>query len=96
MRRNSKSHAALVLFLAATGLRIGEALALICQRFALIPEQVIYIDDLQHNVEAASRIGMHAIRFSDPASLREELVQLGFLPSKARVEYVPWSALTNK
>lgn len=59
-----------------------------CERFALIPEQIIYIDDLQHNVEAASRIGMHAIRFSDPASLREELVQVGLLPAGARVEYV--------
>jgi hypothetical protein len=33
-------------------------------------------------VEAASRIGMQAIRFSDPASLREELVQLGLLRSE--------------
>jgi len=59
-----------------------------CERFALIPEQVIYIDDLQHNVEAASRGGMHAIRFGEPASLHEELVQLGLLQSRARVERV--------
>ena len=57
-----------------------------CERFVLIPEQIIYIDDLQHNVEAASRIGMHAIRFTDPASLRKELVQLGLLRSRTRVE----------
>jgi 2-haloacid dehalogenase len=50
-----------------------------CERFALTPEQIVYIDDLQHNVQAASRIGMHAIGFSDPASLRDELVQLGLL-----------------
>ncbi len=50
-----------------------------CERFALRPEQIVYIDDLQHNVEAADTIGMHAIRFSDPAKLREELVQLGLL-----------------
>jgi 2-haloacid dehalogenase len=55
-----------------------------CETFALRPDQIIYIDDLQHNVEAAGRIGMHAIRFSDPASLREELVQLGLLRSGAR------------
>src|SRR6185369_15335963 len=59
-----------------------------CERFGLIPEQIIYIDDLQHNVEAASRIGMQAIRFSDSASRREELVQLGLLRSKARLEHV--------
>jgi 2-haloacid dehalogenase len=58
-----------------------------CERFALIPEQIIYVDDLQHNVEAARRFGMHAIRFSDPASLREELMQLGLLQSRARVEH---------
>ena len=50
-----------------------------CERFALRPEQIVYIDDLQHNVEAARRIGMRGIRFSDPASLREELVQFGLL-----------------
>ena len=59
-----------------------------CERFGLIPEQIIYIDDLQRNVEAASRIGMQAIRFSDPALLREELVQLGLLRSRARLEHV--------
>lgn len=56
------------------------------ERFALEPEQIIYIDDLPRNVEAASELGMHAIQFTDPASLREELVQLGLLPSKTRVE----------
>lgn len=59
-----------------------------CEKFALRPEQIIYIDDLQHNVEAAHTIGMHAIRFSDPTSLRQELVQLGLLPLRARVEHV--------
>src|ERR1700756_1114137 len=59
-----------------------------CERFGLNPEQIIYIDDLQHNVEAARRIGMHAIRFRDPASLREELVQLGLLRSRARIAHV--------
>jgi 2-haloacid dehalogenase len=50
-----------------------------CEKFDLRPEQIIYIDDLQHNVEAARSIGMHAIRFSNPASLRQELVQLRLL-----------------
>jgi HAD superfamily hydrolase (TIGR01509 family) len=59
-----------------------------CETFALRPEQLVYIDDLQHNVEAARRIGMHGIRFSDPASLREELVQFGLLRSRGRIEHV--------
>jgi len=53
-----------------------------CERFALIPEQIIYVDDLPHNVEAARSVGMHGIRFSDPASLREELLQIGLLRSR--------------
>jgi 2-haloacid dehalogenase len=59
-----------------------------CERFGLTPMEIIYIDDLQHNVQAASRLGMHAIRFTDPASLRQELVRLGFLRSGGRVEDV--------
>ncbi|HZQ20829.1 MAG TPA: HAD family phosphatase [Terriglobales bacterium] len=53
------------------------------ERFALLPDQIIYVDDLPRNVEAAGKLGMHAIRFTDPASLREELVQLGLLPASA-------------
>jgi 2-haloacid dehalogenase len=59
-----------------------------CERFCLSPEHIIYIDDLQHNVEAARTIGMHAIRFRDPASLHEELVRLGVLRSRTRIEHV--------
>lgn len=57
-----------------------------CEKFSLKPEQIIYIDDLQHNVVAARTIGMHAIRFSDSASLRQELVQLRLLTPGARFE----------
>jgi 2-haloacid dehalogenase len=59
-----------------------------CEKFDLRPEQIIYIDDLPHNVEAARRIGMHAIQFSDPASLRKELLQLGLLGPGAHIEHV--------
>ena len=61
---------------------------LFCETFALRPEQIVYIDDLQHNVEAARRIGMHGIRFTDPASLRQELVQFGLLRLRGRIEHV--------
>lgn len=59
-----------------------------CERFALRPEQIIYVDDLPRNVEAAGRLGMHAIQFTDPASLRDELVEFGLLPSAACVERI--------
>lgn len=57
-----------------------------CERFALQPGRIIYVDDLPRNVEAAGKLGMHAIRFTDPASLRYELVQIGLLQSRARGE----------
>jgi 2-haloacid dehalogenase len=59
-----------------------------CETFALSPEQMVYIDDAEHNVEAARRIGMQGIRFSDPASLRQELVQFGLLRPGGRIEHV--------
>lgn len=40
----------------------------------------VYIDDLPHNVEAASALGMHGIRFTDPDALRAELVSVGLFP----------------
>ncbi|MGB8834407.1 MAG: HAD-IA family hydrolase [Candidatus Sulfotelmatobacter sp.] len=57
------------------------------------PEQTIYIDDLPRNVEAASRLGMHGIVFTNPRSLRSELVKLGLVDppqmnSVGRVDHV--------
>jgi len=47
---------------------------------AIDPRQSVYIDDLPHNVDAASALGMHGIRFTDSAALRKELVGVGLLP----------------
>jgi 2-haloacid dehalogenase len=59
-----------------------------CQIFGLDAESIVYIDDLARNVEAATKIGMLAIRFTDAASLREKLLQLGLLRAKARIEHI--------
>jgi 2-haloacid dehalogenase len=56
--------------------------ALLIQRFALEPERAVYIDDVEANVAAARPFGIHAIHFTTPARLREELVGLGLLPSR--------------
>ena len=45
------------------------------------PAQAVYIDDLQPNVDAANALGMHGIRFTDPAALRSELKQVGLIPA---------------
>lgn len=52
---------------------------LLIDRFAIDPEDTVYIDDVEANVIAARPFGIHAIHFTTPAALREELVGLGLL-----------------
>jgi 2-haloacid dehalogenase len=56
--------------------------------FAIAPTQTIFIDDLPPNVEAAAALGMHAIHFTDPATLRTELVKIGLLDPTGRINHV--------
>jgi FMN phosphatase YigB (HAD superfamily) len=41
------------------------------------PEQSLFIDDKLENCEAATALGMQAIRFESPAQLKDSLAQLG-------------------
>lgn len=51
---------------------------LLLERFELTAEECVFIDDLQENIDAAEREGIHGIRFDgDMAKLREELHRLG-------------------
>lgn len=54
---------------------------LFCERYSLAPESCVFIDDSEINVVSARKFGMQAIHFTDPKSLRQELVKLG-LPLK--------------
>jgi len=47
------------------------------------PEEVIFIDDRSANVEAAASLGIHAIRYKEPAQLERELTALGFVAEVA-------------
>jgi 2-haloacid dehalogenase len=47
------------------------------ERFALVPEETVFVDDAEPNVVAARELGMQAVRFTSPAQLRTELVALG-------------------
>jgi 2-haloacid dehalogenase len=51
----------------------------LCQRYALEPGALVYIDDNPNNAAAASELGMHGIHFTDPPALRRELAALGFV-----------------
>ena len=53
---------------------------LLIERFGVEPQRTVYIDDVEANVIAARLFGMHAIHFTTPAALREELVGLGLMP----------------
>lgn len=50
------------------------------ETFDIDPEQAIYVDDMPANVEAATALGMHGIRFNGAPALRDELITLGHLP----------------
>jgi 2-haloacid dehalogenase len=52
---------------------------LLIERFAIDPYDTVYIDDAEVNTAAARPFGIHAIHFTIPAALREELVELELL-----------------
>ncbi len=45
--------------------------------FGVRPSQSVFIDDLQENVEAAKRLGIHGIQFKNVDSLKKSLHDLG-------------------
>jgi putative hydrolase of the HAD superfamily len=46
------------------------------ERFGLVAEESVFVDDLQVNVDAAKAVGLHAIRFQDAAQCQRELYEL--------------------
>jgi len=47
------------------------------RKLSVAPAECVYIDDLDENVEAASRLGMHALLFTSPEALRTDLRRAG-------------------
>jgi 2-haloacid dehalogenase len=47
------------------------------ERYDINPVDAVYIDDAQHNVEAAAELGLRALHFISPEHLRENLAALG-------------------
>jgi 2-haloacid dehalogenase len=54
-------------------------------RYDLLPDRTVFIDDHAPNVEAASALGIRAIRFTDAETLRTELRALGLLGDVPRL-----------
>lgn len=57
-----------------------------CDKFNLLPQQIVFIDDNHDNVLAARKFGMQAFLFTTSEQLHEDLTVLGMLPkTSARV-----------
>lgn len=50
---------------------------LLLQRYSITPAQAVFIDDKLENVEAARRLGLHGIHFTEPRATRIALRALG-------------------
>ena len=51
---------------------------LLFQRYALLPEACVFVDDSRVNVEGARAVGMHGVHYQDPQQLEAALRALGF------------------
>ncbi len=56
-----------------------ELFAVLTDRYAIDPACAVFIDDLEHNVDAARALGFHTVHFRDPHQLEEALRHLELL-----------------
>ena len=56
-----------------------EIFELLRQRFDLVPEQTVFVDDLPANIDVASRLGFIALVFTDAQQLGSDLRDLGLM-----------------
>jgi len=47
------------------------------ERLGRKPDEVVFIDDFEHNIKGARELGMHVIHFSPATNLKNELIALG-------------------
>lgn len=55
----------------------------VVERYGVVPEETVYVDDAQRNVAAAEALGFRAHLFTDADTLRAHLVGEGLLPAPA-------------
>ncbi|MEJ8572900.1 HAD family phosphatase [Microbaculum marinum] len=55
-------------------------------RSGMSAASMVFIDDRADNVEAAAQLGFHALRFTTPEALAEDLAALGFPASAAATD----------
>jgi 2-haloacid dehalogenase len=49
------------------------------ERFGLLADEAVFVDDRLDNVEGAKAVGMHALLFTDADTLRRDLADLGVI-----------------
>lgn len=54
-----------------------EIYQLLIDRYGLVPEECVFMDDTLRNLEAAEKFGIHTIHFQNQAQAIEELKKLG-------------------
>jgi len=55
---------------------------LLLDRYGLTARETVFIDDHDPNIQAAARVGLRALRFTDGPTLRSDLVPLGLLSAR--------------
>lgn len=54
-----------------------EIYELLLERFHLVPEECVFLDDTKKNLDAAEKFGIHTILYTDRENALEELKKLG-------------------
>jgi putative hydrolase of the HAD superfamily len=56
------------------------------ERLGMAPQEILFVDDREPNVEAARRVGIRALQFRSVEVLRDDLEEMGFgvLPASRR------------
>lgn len=54
-----------------------EIYALLLERYSLVPDECVFMDDLEENIKGAAKAGIHTILFQDEMQAKSELRKLG-------------------
>ena len=54
-----------------------EIYALLIERYNLVPEECVFMDDLEENIQGAAKAGIHTILFKDELQAKSELREMG-------------------
>jgi putative hydrolase of the HAD superfamily len=50
-----------------------------CEKLGIAPSEALFLDDKMENIEAAHRVGLHAIQFTNVHQLQQDLASSGLL-----------------